>query len=124
MARLGGFTALLADIIATADRVDRARANARARGADARETLERARDTRTFAKAISSICAPLGDMAKATNEAVIRANDERRARARSRLASLNAEATALAASGQISGEEGAKLDFAIANMARRIDNGY
>ena len=24
----------------------------------------------------------------------------------------------------LSGEEGAKLDFAIANMARRIDNGY
>ena len=120
MPRLGGFTALLADIFATADRVDRERANARAQASDARAILMRARDTRTFAKAISSICAPLGDMAKATNAAVVRANDERRARARSRLASLNAEATALAASGQISGEEGAKLDFAIANMARRI----
>ena len=120
MPRMGGFTALLADIIATADRVDRARADARARGADARELMERARDTRTFAKAISSICAPLGDMAKATSAAVVRANDERRARARERLADAVAQANELARSGQLTGEQGAHLDIAIANLARRI----
>jgi hypothetical protein len=90
MARFGGFTALLADIIATADRVDRARANARARGADARETMERARDTRTFAKAISSICAPLGDMAKAASATAQRVMADHRAHARERLAEINA----------------------------------
>ena len=120
MARLGGFTALLADIIATADRVDRARANARARGADAREIMERARDTRTFAKAISSISAPLGNMAKETNAMAQRLMTDHRARARERLAEISAQATAAAAAGKLSGEEGARLDIAIADMARRI----
>ena len=117
---MAGFTSLLAELLGEVDHRDRARDRARAQARDAREMMDRVKDTRTFAKTLSSICAPLGDMAKATNAAVVRANDERRARARSRLASLNAEATALAASGQISGEEGAKLDFAIAAMARRI----
>jgi hypothetical protein len=119
MPRLSGFIALLADFLATADRVERARANARARGADAVASLHRARDTRSFTKALSSVATSLGDMAKATSAAVVRANDDRRARARERLAKINAQATALAASGQISGEEGAKLDFAIANLALR-----
>jgi hypothetical protein len=44
MPRLGGFTALLADIFATADRVDRERSNARAQASDARATLMRAKD--------------------------------------------------------------------------------
>ena len=120
MARLGGFTALLADIIATADRVDRARANARARSADARETMERARDTRTFAKAISSISAPLGNMAKETNAMAQRLMTDHRARARERLAEISAQATAAAAAGKLSGEEGARLDIEIARMAQRI----
>jgi hypothetical protein len=55
MPQLGGFIALLADILATADRVDRARANARTRRADAVATLHRARDTRSFTKALSSV---------------------------------------------------------------------
>ena len=120
MARLGGFTALLADIIATADRVDRERANARARGADAREIMERARDTRTFAKAISSISAPLSDMAKSTAAVAQRVMAGHRAHARERLAEISAQATAAAAAGKLSGEEGARLDIAIADMARRI----
>jgi hypothetical protein len=69
MLRLGGFIALPADILATADRVDRARANARARGADAVATLHRARDTRSFTKALSSVTTSLGDTAKATSTA-------------------------------------------------------
>jgi hypothetical protein len=120
MARLGGFTALLADIFATADRVDRARANARAQASDARETMERARDTRTFSKAISSLSAPLGNMAKALAASAQRAHIDHLARARERLAEINAQATAAAAAGKLSGEEGARLDIEIARMAQRI----
>jgi hypothetical protein len=124
MARLGGFSALLADLFGDIERRDHARERARARSADARETMERARDTRTFAKAISSISAPLGNMAKETNAMAQRLMTDHLARARERLAEINAQATAAAAAGKLSAEEGAKLDFAIANMARRIDHGY
>ena len=120
MPRLGGFTALLADIFATADRVDRERANARARASDARATLVRARDTRTFAKALSSVTTSLDSMVKATTLAAQQARVDHLARARERLAEISAQATAAAAAGKLSGEEGARLDIAIADMARRI----
>jgi hypothetical protein len=120
MPRLGGFTALLADIFATADRVDRERSNARAQASDARATLMRAKDNRYFAKSMSSLSTRLGDMAKSATAAAQRAHADHRARARERLAEINAQATTLAATGQLTGEQGALLDGAIARAAEGL----
>ncbi len=107
------FSRLLDDLARERDR--------RAYDRDVAMTVDRIRfGGRPFHNAMSSLTGQLRSMAKAMTVDLAQARTTQRQDAIDRLADINARATALAASGQLSGHEGALLDGAIARAADRI----
>ena len=96
--------------------------NRRAYDRDVAMTVDRIRfGGRPFHKAMSTLTAMASDMAKAMRSDMVRARADQRRDAIVQLADFNTRATAAAASGQLSGEEGAKLDALIHKAALRIE---
>jgi len=108
------FRRLLDDLARERDR--------RAYDRDVAMTVDRIRfGGRPFHKAMSSLTGQLMVMAKAMTVDLAQARTTQRQDAIERLTDFNARATAAAASGQLSGEEGAKLDALIHEAALRIE---
>jgi hypothetical protein len=116
---LSGFTALLHDLFDTRDAQAVAQGRARERAAEVRNLWRDCRDN-TFSKAIESMVTGMGDMSRDLAAKAREMKLRRKAEGRARLAALIAECDAAIAAGLITGEQGARLDAAIARAAEGL----
>jgi hypothetical protein len=116
---LSGFTALLRDLNDAWDAQAVAQSRSRERAAEARDLWRDCKD-RTFAKAINSMTEGMADMSRGLAAKARELNLSRKAEGRRRLAALIADVDASIAGGLITGEQGAKLDAAIARAAEGL----
>jgi hypothetical protein len=116
---LSGFTALLRDLRDADNARAAAQSRSRERAAEARD-LWRDCKNRTFAKAIGQMADGIGDMSRNLAAQARQMQLRRKAEGRQRLAALIAEADASIAAGLITGEQGARLDAAIAGAAEGL----
>ena len=116
---LTGFTALLADLFGTMDAQAAAQSRSRERTAEARDLWRDCKD-RTFAKAINSMTEGMADMSRDLAAKARELRLRRKAEGRRRLAALIADVDASIAAGLTTGEQGAKLDAAIARAAEGL----
>jgi len=116
---LSGFTALLRDLFDTEDAQAVAQQRARERAAEVRNLWRDCGD-KTFSKAIESMMGGMSDMSRDLAAKARELNLSRKAEGRRRLAALIADVDASIAGGLITGEQGAKLDAAIARAAEGL----
>jgi hypothetical protein len=116
---LSGFTALLRDLNDASDAQAAAQSRSRERAAEARDLWRDCKD-RTFAKAINEMTEGMADMSRGLAAKARELNLSRKAEGRQRLAALIADVDASIAGGLITGEQGAKLDAAIARAAEGL----
>ena len=124
---LSGFARLVLDLRETVREQALAQERAREAAAEARNLWRDCADNSLFLKAIGQMSAEISDMsrslaAKAKELRLQRRAEgrQRLAEGRQRLAALIAEADAAIAAGLITGEQGAKLDAAIARAAEGL----
>ncbi len=116
---LSGFTALLRDLFDTRDAQAVAQQRARERAAEVRNLWRDVTDN-SFSKAIESMVDGMGDMSRDLAAKAREFQLRRKAEGRQRLAALIAETDAAIAAGLITGEQGARLDMAIARAAQGL----
>jgi hypothetical protein len=116
---LSGFTALLRDLNDAWDAQAVAQSRARERAVEVRNLWRDCRDN-SFSKAIESMMGGMSDMSRDLAAKARELQLRRKAEGRRRLAELNAEANAAIAAGLITGEQGARLDAALARAAEGL----
>ena len=117
---LSGFTALLRDLNDASDAQAVAQGRARERAAEVRNLWRDCRDNSLFLKALADMGDDMAAMAKRQAATLRDIQIRRRAEGRQRLAALIAETDAAIAAGLITGEQGARLDAAIARAAEGL----
>jgi hypothetical protein len=117
---LSGFTALLRDLNDASDAQAVAQSRARERAMEARNLWRDCADNSLFTKAINSMTEGMADMSRGLAAKARELNLSRKAEGRRRLAALIADVDASIAGGLITGEQGAKLDAAIARAAEGL----
>jgi hypothetical protein len=117
---LSGFAALLRDLNDASDAQAVAQSRAREKAAEVRDLWRDCRDNSAFVKAINEMCREAADMSRRLAASARELQLRRKAEGRRRLAELNAEANASIAAGLITGEQGARLDAALARAAEGL----
>jgi hypothetical protein len=117
---LSGFARLVLDLRETVREQALAQERAREAAAEARNLWRDCADNSLFLKAIGQMSAEISDMSRSLAAKAKELRLQRRAEGRQRLAALIAEADAAIAAGLITGEQGAKLDAAIARAAEGL----
>jgi hypothetical protein len=117
---LSGFARLVLDLRETVREQALAQERAREAAAEARNLWRECADNSLFLKAIGQMSAEISDMSRSLAAKAKELRLQRRAEGRQRLAALIAEADAAIAAGLITGEQGAKLDAAIARAAEGL----
>jgi hypothetical protein len=117
---LSGFARLVMDINEAVKARDLAHGRALEVAAEARDLWRACTDNSLFIKAVSSMVADMGDMSRQAAATAREMNIRRKAEGRQRLAALIAETDLAIAAGLITGEQGARLDAAIARVAEGL----
>ena len=117
---LSGFARLVMDINEAVKARDLTQARAREAAAEARDLWRECTDNSLFLKAVNSMVDDMADMSRRAAATAREMQLRRKAEGRQRLATLIAEADAAIAAGLITGEQGARLDAAIARAAEGL----
>jgi hypothetical protein len=118
---LSGFTALLRDLADAENAQTRERERAREANVATKAFVHDIRyGNRFMIKALGAMAEDMADMSRRAAATAREMQLRRKAEGRQRLAALIAEADAAIAAGLISGEQGARLDFAIARAAEGL----